>query len=33
MNTYYPGELVNIHIHSRIHIIQGKNWVITAKKG
>ena len=33
MNKYYPGEPVNIHIQSRINIIQENNWVIATKNG
>ena len=33
MKKYYPGEPVNIHIQSRINIIQKNNRVITTKKG
>ena len=33
MNTYYPGEPVNIHIKSFIDIIEEKNWIVTTKKG
>ena len=33
MNKYYPCEPVNIHMKSRINIIQENNWVITTKKG
>ena len=33
MKNYYPGEPVDIHIQSLIHIIQESNWVITTKKG
>ena len=32
MNKYYPGEPVNIHIHSLIYITQDNNWVVTTKK-
>ena len=32
MHKYYPGEPVNIHIHSLINIIHMNNRVITTKK-